>query len=132
MCWEGPTYEDYLGRLKVDGVFPLHHQGLTSEACYDMERLLRYALARVGKGPIERRRFAKWAVDRINAANKTSRVQKLIKPWAQKNINLRFLQWTICQVCRDHGWGPQTEADVIDYVTMELVGTEFIPPPYPM
>jgi hypothetical protein len=134
MCWEGSTYEDDLGTLKKDGVFPPCMSGLTDGASYDLKQLILYSFARIGRERLGRR-IARAVVDLINEAHVERRLEEYPKQWAQQELNLRFLQWLICQALGGELAPSATtahiQADVIDYLTMELTGQEFRAPAYP-
>jgi hypothetical protein len=130
MCWEGPTYEDDLQRLKKGGVFPPGPTGLTRAASYDLQRLIEYAFARIETSGRVGRRVAAAVVRRIDDEHTERCIVKYVKSWAEDEANLRFLQWLICQELKlsPSATTAQIEADVIDYLTMELTGREFQSP----
>jgi hypothetical protein len=133
MVWEGNTYEDELQALKKDGKFPPCLAGLTYAAVYDLRQLIQYAFARIREERMGER-VAHRVVIRISGEHSERRQEKYLKPWAQQEANLRFLQWLICEeLGRERKPSATTaniQADVIDYLTMELTGQEFTAPKY--
>ena len=129
--WEGSTYEDSLALLKHSGVFPPCTSGLTDAAEYDLRRLIEYAFARIGCMRIGRQ-VARQTLLRIKEEHASPYLVKYGKVWAQWEGNLQFLQWCICRELERHlepsATKAHVEADVIDYLTMELTGREFVAP----
>lgn len=127
--WEGDTYEDELGVLKKDGIFPPCRTGLTSAAGYDLQQLIRYSFVRIGEERFGRR-VVKAVIRRIDNEHTHPCLERYIKQWAQKEVNLRFLQWLICEelALDPSSTAARIQAEVIDYLTMELTGKEYRAP----
>lgn len=126
---EGPTYEDHLKLLVKDGVFPPCRSGLTRPACFDLQKLIEYAFARVGRES-DGCRVGRAVVGRIDREHIEPCLMKYVEEWAKRESNLRFLQWLICQELKmaPSATSAHLQTDVIDYLSMKLTGQEFLAP----
>jgi len=120
--WEGPTYQERLELLAVDGVFPSCPDGLAKGAAYDLRVLIEYALVRIGEG--REHRFANAVVRGIEREHTGRRLHRYLRHWAQEEQNRLFLYWLVCKNL-ESSVSQRTVSDIIDYLNMELVGEEF-------